>query len=301
MNYAGFWKRALANFIDYTLLIPATVWLNYQSFLLVFERGLEFSFNIYYYLNIGLLWLYFAIFHTGKWQATPGKRLIGIYLTGSDGGKPTAAAVNLRFFYQIFPLFLTILILEYVSALQDRADSDLLIILIGIAFGLFLLHFVQYILAGVTAQKQTLYDLFAKTLVLNGRPDSVSESSFEGMGRVGVSSSETSGGAKQLVLAGFDSDGNVVRLAADLARIQCANTIIRLGRDSVMCDFAINDATVSRAHALLRIDYDNILVEDLGSSNGTRVNAALLKPNNPITLRSGDTLEFGTVKLSVSF
>ena len=37
------------------------------------------------------------------------------------------------------------------------------------------------------------------------------------------------------------------------------------------CDVPVEDGLVSRRHALLTVNYDHALVEDLGSSNGTRV------------------------------
>ena len=38
------------------------------------------------------------------------------------------------------------------------------------------------------------------------------------------------------------------------------------------CAISIEAAQISRQHAKLILDYDNASVEDLGSSNGTRVN-----------------------------
>ena len=53
------------------------------------------------------------------------------------------------------------------------------------------------------------------------------------------------------------------------------------GAESV---FAINDGLVSRAHCKLEISEDNhIAIEDLGSSNGTRVNGSVINGKNEIT------------------
>lgn len=38
------------------------------------------------------------------------------------------------------------------------------------------------------------------------------------------------------------------------------------------CDVQVEVALVSRRHAQLTVNYDHALIEDLGSSNGTRVN-----------------------------
>ncbi len=48
---------------------------------------------------------------------------------------------------------------------------------------------------------------------------------------------------------------------------------------------------VSAAHAVLRIEAEQLLVEDLGSTNGTRVNGLRILSTHP--LRSGDVVEFG--------
>lgn len=59
------------------------------------------------------------------------------------------------------------------------------------------------------------------------------------------------------------------------------------------------DAGVSRRHALIAVRDNTCIVEDLGSSNGTYVNSKRAPANQPITLRSGDELKFGTLLLRV--
>lgn len=60
-------------------------------------------------------------------------------------------------------------------------------------------------------------------------------------------------------------------------------------------------AGVSREHA--RITYiDGILyIEDLGSSNGTRINGFQLTPERQYRLRDGDELEFAGLRVSINF
>jgi len=53
---------------------------------------------------------------------------------------------------------------------------------------------------------------------------------------------------------------------------------------------------VSRKHAVLILDGDEVLLEDRNSGNGTFVNGRELQPNNPIRLRSGDVIEVGDVE-----
>lgn len=62
------------------------------------------------------------------------------------------------------------------------------------------------------------------------------------------------------------------------------------------CEVSIDDASVSRRHARLTIGAV-WTVEDLGSSNGTRVAGTTLRPNVPVPIRSGDPLEIGSVRI----
>ncbi|MBX6314286.1 MAG: GGDEF domain-containing protein [Isosphaeraceae bacterium] len=57
----------------------------------------------------------------------------------------------------------------------------------------------------------------------------------------------------------------------------------------------VPEGTVSRRHAALRSDGDGrVWLTDLGSTNGTFVNGRRLVPHQPVLLRDGDRLRFGT-------
>jgi predicted component of type VI protein secretion system len=58
---------------------------------------------------------------------------------------------------------------------------------------------------------------------------------------------------------------------------------------------------VSRAHAVFAYRNNAIFVEDLGSTNGTRLNGLELVANQPYRLRDGDELEFGRVRVTLRF
>ncbi len=58
---------------------------------------------------------------------------------------------------------------------------------------------------------------------------------------------------------------------------------------------------VSRRHAKITRRGNEVLVEDLGSVNGTFVNGKRLTPYLPHPLRSGDELQLGKLALKVSF
>lgn len=59
------------------------------------------------------------------------------------------------------------------------------------------------------------------------------------------------------------------------------------------------DAGVSRMHAALQFQDGEVVIVDLGSSNGTRVNGVELLPNRPQPLHDGDELELGALQIRV--
>jgi hypothetical protein len=69
-----------------------------------------------------------------------------------------------------------------------------------------------------------------------------------------------------------------------------------VGRD-LDNEVVLNDATVSARHAVVLRRDGSWWVEDLGSTNGTWLNARRLEPELPALLRSGDVLQFGAVRL----
>lgn len=54
---------------------------------------------------------------------------------------------------------------------------------------------------------------------------------------------------------------------------------------------------VSRLHATIIIDDDEISVKDLGSSNGTRINNEKIPPHKHITISHGDVITLGRFKI----
>jgi len=64
------------------------------------------------------------------------------------------------------------------------------------------------------------------------------------------------------------------------------------------CDIAVEEASVSRRHALVELDAGKVRVTDLGSKGGTRINGADLLPDLPSTLEAGDFVNIGRVVLT---
>jgi hypothetical protein len=63
------------------------------------------------------------------------------------------------------------------------------------------------------------------------------------------------------------------------------------------CLIQLDDTYVSTVHARVSRSGDDVVVEDLGSTNGTYVNRA--KVTGPTTLRTGDRLQVGNVVLEL--
>lgn len=72
---------------------------------------------------------------------------------------------------------------------------------------------------------------------------------------------------------------------------------ISIGRDPA-CDLSLNDDGISARHARLSFHHGQWWAEDLGSTNGTRLNQAAL--TTPTVLTSGDQIECGQTAIIVS-
>lgn len=141
--YAGFWLRAFAYAID-TLVVGITAGIFILGPLM--ERaGISTQDPWAFWTNesrqawaIKLLmimaqWLYWAVLESSAWQATLGKRMLGLYVTDLEGKRLTFARASGRYFAKI------------ISTLT-----------LGIG----------YLMAGFTPKKQALHDLIAECLVL---------------------------------------------------------------------------------------------------------------------------------------
>lgn len=62
-----------------------------------------------------------------------------------------------------------------------------------------------------------------------------------------------------------------------------------------------NEMGVSRRHAKLTRQHDTVMVQDLGSMNGTFLNGQRLLPHQPRVLRHEDELSLGHLTLRISF
>ena len=136
-KFGGFWIRFAAFIIDYALinliLLPLHILDLLNQPVLLFYSAF-FSFVSY--------WLYYAILHSSKWQATVGKMITGVIVVDKNGSRISFARATGRYFA------------EFLSA-------------IFLAIG--------YMMAGWTPRKQALHDILAETYVIYGKPEPADE------------------------------------------------------------------------------------------------------------------------------
>lgn len=80
------------------------------------------------------------------------------------------------------------------------------------------------------------------------------------------------------------------------ARFELLGSEATIGRGPVM-DMVLTDPRVSRRHARLRVAGQALLVEDLGSTGGTRVNGARI--SGPTAIARGDRVALGGTEMTV--
>jgi len=152
MDYAGFWLRLVAYCIDGLILgfvgICTLIPFGGMLAILQLNEG-DLARNPMVLLATGFWglvllamaffgqWLYFALFESSAWQATPGKRVVGIMVSDEAGGRLSFGRASGRFLGKI----LSGLILN-----------------------------IGFIMAGFTDKKQALHDILAGCLVLRRHP-----------------------------------------------------------------------------------------------------------------------------------
>jgi len=139
-DFAGFWLRAVANFIDSLILgFGCFVAMYGTAFMMVSvvgvpdHQGAILYFIGMYVVAVLMIWLYYALMESSRNQATVGKLLLGLKVTDLEGypigfGRATGRLVGKS--------------------------------LSGLFWG------VGFLMAGLTERKQALHDMIAGTLVV---------------------------------------------------------------------------------------------------------------------------------------
>lgn len=71
-----------------------------------------------------------------------------------------------------------------------------------------------------------------------------------------------------------------------------------VGRDEA-CDITVDDTVLSRKHLCITVDDQGVWAEDLGSTNGSRLNYAILRQKS--ALKHGDVLSLGEQEFQIQF
>lgn len=80
------------------------------------------------------------------------------------------------------------------------------------------------------------------------------------------------------------------------AQLQSGVTIGRAGENAL----TVTDRNLSRRHASLSLTDRKIMLTDLGSSNGTKVDGKRIEPNVPVQINTKSKVELGGVALVLS-
>jgi uncharacterized RDD family membrane protein YckC len=135
IEYAGFWKRFAAVLIDGILLWVSGIVALFAAVILEAFSGFPSALWLFAHF-VATPWLYFALMESSKWQATIGKRALGILVTDQRGEPVSFGRASGRFWA------------KWLS---------------NITF------YVGYIIAGFTEKKQALHDMVADSLVVVGK------------------------------------------------------------------------------------------------------------------------------------
>ena len=103
-----------------------------------------------------------------------------------------------------------------------------------------------------------------------------------------------------VVLAGFDADGKKLRIAVPSRGASASDGGYVVGRHGALVDEVVADANISRRHARITVEHGQCAIEDLNSSNGTRVNGVRLVAFAPAAITAGDKIHLAIIELQVS-
>ena len=137
-NYGGFWKRVVAYLIDaFIIAFPVTMIFGTvipQAMMTDNVQVTSVAVSMPQVIMLVASWVYFAGLESSVWQATVGKKMLGMQVTDTSGERIDFIKATIRYFAKILSSF---------------------ILMIG------------FIMVAFTAKKQGLHDFIAGTLVEN--------------------------------------------------------------------------------------------------------------------------------------
>ena len=139
-SYGGFWKRVIAYLIDGLIIaVPITMIFGTvipDVMLADNVQAKPLAVSVPQLVMILASWIYFAGLESSEWQATVGKKILGMKVTDTAGERINFVKATVRYVAKILSSF---------------------ILMIG------------FIMVAFTAKKQGLHDFIAGTLVENRR------------------------------------------------------------------------------------------------------------------------------------
>ncbi|MDR0734173.1 MAG: RDD family protein, partial [Elusimicrobiota bacterium] len=155
--YAGFWKRVFAFYIDAIILFPLGI-------LNKIALPKEIAFGDFSEVNIGFavpLLIISSMIHivykcgleSSPWQATIGKKIMGIKVTDSDFNRINLLTAIIRNFWLLLSLFVNPAIVLFHTLTP--------------LFALSFIYSISCLMTAFTGKKQATHDMIAHCLVVN--------------------------------------------------------------------------------------------------------------------------------------
>lgn len=134
-QYAGFWFRTLAFVIDIVLVQVASAVIVVP---LAFSLGASMAFSyseeeisaaggaLGFVIGLLAQWLWFTVSESSKWQATPGKKMLGLKVTDEHGERIGFGRANARYWSKILSgviLFIGFLMIGFTRNKQGLHDQ----------------------------------------------------------------------------------------------------------------------------------------------------------------------------------
>lgn len=242
-----------------------------SMFIVVLSLPTYFFGEPYGFLSqIVIAFLYESLLTCGEHQATWGKRLMGLKVINADGGRLTFGASVGRYAGKILST---------------------------------LTFFIGFLMVAFTDRKQGLHDRLADTFVVlsadrHVRVDRSPQVAVSALNHpIGSISTRLDVG---WVMAGFDESGHVQRFSFSNTDARLSSERgLRIGRSERENDFVVLDGSVSRVHARLYLKDGVLLLEDLGSRNGSFVGGTRISAGQARALYGDQEIRFGDVTFSV--
>jgi len=252
MNYGDIGRRIVAAFIDRFIV-------GFVSTLLVWLffgfgwAAVAFGWYIFLFVDI----VYTILFEGGSMHATPGKRVMELYIVDSYGNGISYATSMLRNIGKIFS-----------AALAG----------------------LGYLLALFSDDKQALHDMLAKTYVLSGVASNAPYSRRAYRGTVRSNSANPGGSGREIVAI-------TGPLAGTVYSVNESGVVIGREPVSCNIVLPKSQGKVSRVHCFVTYNPMSgvFVLNDRNSSHGTYLaNGKKVAPNVPAALKSGDRFYLST-------